>query len=172
MQTIHPLLVHFPVAMISLYAMLEIGSFIPFIKKMNLALTKMILLGVGFGFGALSSLTGEEIEHSFPTMRNLVEMHSAWASITNVIAGILLIVYIGYVIQPWFEKINLPTSIRAFVKNIFMVINWIQRKQWILVIAAIILLGAITITGALGAAIVHGPDVDPVVKYIYTLFVR
>jgi TctA family transporter len=132
----------------------------------------MIVLGVGFGFGALSSLTGEKIEHSFSTMRNLVEMHSTWASITNVIAGILLVVYIGYLIQPLFEKINLPTSIRAFVKNIFMVINWIQRKQWILVIMAIILLGAIAITGALGAAIVHGPEVDPVVKYIYTLFVR
>lgn len=36
--------------------------------------------------------------------------------------------------------------------------------------AAALGLVAITITGGLGASIVYGPDVDPVVHFIYSLF--
>jgi len=39
----------------------------------------------------------------------------------------------------------------------------------LLAIPALIGLAAIVVTGALGAAIVYGPDIDPFVKIIYSL---
>lgn len=65
MQTIHPLLVHFPVAMLSLYGVLEIISSFPIIKKFDTTLTKLILVIVGTLGGMLASVSGEAIEHSF-----------------------------------------------------------------------------------------------------------
>ncbi len=173
MQTIHPMLVHFPVAMVSLYAILEIGSVIPFIRKLELDITKAILLGVGFVFGILSSQTGEMLEHSFRGIHDLVEAHATWASITNIIAGILFVIYVRYLLKPWCTKISASSpSFAKFAEKISSIITQIKEKRWLLIILACCLLAAVTVTGALGAAIVHGQDVDPVVNFIYKLFIK
>jgi uncharacterized membrane protein len=166
------MLVHFPVAMVSLYAILEIGSVIPFIRKLELDITKAILLGVGFVFGMLSSQTGEMLEHNFSGIRNLVNAHSTGAFITNLLAGILCIIYFLYLLKPWYQKISTSPSFVKFAEKISSLITQIKEKRWLLIILACCLLAAVTVTGALGAAIVHGQDVDPVVNFIYTLFVK
>lgn len=97
MQTIHPLLVHFPVAMLSLYGILEIISGLPIIRKFDLTLTKLVLVIIGTLGGMLASASGETIEHSFKGLHNLVEMHGTWATLTNflgiIIAALLLVSY-------------------------------------------------------------------------------
>jgi uncharacterized membrane protein len=75
-------------------------------------------------------------------------------------------------LKPWYQKISTSPSFVKFAEKISSLITQIKEKRWLLIILACCLLAAVTVTGALGAAIVHGQDVDPVVNFIYTLFVK
>lgn len=59
------------------------------------------------------------------------------------------------------------------VKKIWIAIKkhtgYVLRSPFLPFLALIGLI-AITMTGALGGAIVYGPNVDPVVKFVYSLF--
>lgn len=167
MQTIHPLLVHFPVAMLSLYGILEITSGFPIIRKFDLRITKLILATVGTLGGILASLSGEAIEHSFSGLHNLVEMHSTWATLTNFL-GIVTVVLL---VISYFTPTLLQKFSSGFITQIINFINSITRHRWIIVLLALCIIISITVTGALGAVIVHGPQVDPVVNAIYTLLI-
>lgn len=169
MQTIHPLLVHFPVAMLSLYAVVEIVSRIPFFKRFDFALTKTILITVGFIGGILASSSGEAIEHNFKGIRDLVEMHSTFATATNIFAGIIFVVYTKTTFGPLIIEKLKPGTLQTLSTKSVQFWNKIQNNPWIMLFLALLVASTVTITGALGAVIVHGPDVDPVVKIIYTL---
>lgn len=64
-MNLHPIIVHFPIACLVLYSLIELGSlFSPRIRK-NLEITKYFLLIIGIlgTFGALQS--GEIAQQSF-----------------------------------------------------------------------------------------------------------
>lgn len=165
MQTIHPLLVHFPVAMLSLYGILEIISGLPIIRKFDLTLTKLVLVIIGTLGGMLASASGEAIEHSFSGLHNLVEMHSTWATLTNflgiIIAALLLVSY--------FSSSVISRYPGGAIARITGIITRLAQTRALMVILALYVVISITVTGALGAVIVHGPQVDPVVNFIYTI---
>jgi hypothetical protein len=76
----------------------------------------------------------------------------------------------------WFKRtavysraINQP-FLKKFLKILDGITGIIHRPP-VLVGLSILGLAAITVTGALGASIVYGPNIDPFVHYIYRLFV-
>jgi uncharacterized membrane protein len=164
MQTIHPLLVHFPVAMLSLYGILEIISGFPIIRKFDLTITKLVLVIIGTLGGMLASVSGEAIEHSFSGLHNLVEMHSTWATLTNflgiIITALLLVSY--------FSSFIVSRYADGTIARITGIITRLAQTRALMVILGLCVIISITVTGALGAVIVHGPQVDPVVNFIYT----
>lgn len=168
---IHPLFVHFPIAFMTIYALVELIRF----KKINSQpywfYVKIVLLVVGV-LGAFVALqTGELAEDEYRAVHQLVETHSFFATFSTVVFGILA----GLYIVTWLKECK--SFISLFQKNgirqLWQLLNIIQRvfyRPWFLVLGALMGLGAITITGALGGAIVYGPDVDPIVSWIYHLF--
>src|SRR3954468_21445553 len=103
-MNIHPMFVHFPVALFLVYALLEICRFTFITNKPYYFYTKgiIVVLGAVSAFAAL--LTGEPAEHAYkgPLSRleahKIIELHSTIAGLTTVVFVIIALLYvIGYV---------------------------------------------------------------------------
>ena len=172
-MNIHPLFVHFPIALLTLYALLEIAScFFPQDwKKTDTVLhIKMFLVIVG-GLSLLPTLLTGGISGDLRGGGSLIEMHETFAQITTVIFGLLAG---GYTL--WlFDSLGWSKSLSE--KHVFFEKIFLYGRKLVDIIMhmpvriALALLGivAITVTGGLGASIAYSPDVDPVVHFIYNL---
>lgn len=200
-MNIHPIFVHFPIALLTIYALLEV--FIPIkiaaykaFKWENFWAYKLLinpiwqaikafLVIVGTLIGLLTLETGEMAEELvrstasdprvFGTsqMGQLIEMHSTFAGVSIGIFAALAVGYIAYFIEKKSAAAESSEAIHKFMQKFGGVVTLIRKivlNPWVAAILALVGLVAITITGALGGAIVYGPDVDPAVKMIYGWF--
>lgn len=170
-MNVHPLLVHFPVALLSLYAVLEIIKIKP-LKTREATYTKALLVIVGTISACIAATAGEAIENMFQgtDIHQVVEMHSTFAGATEFIFTLLAI---GYVIWAVKQQTRLYTYLKKLLGKfwkIFDLYESIITKTWIQIILSLAGLITLFITGALGAVIVYGPDIDPFVTIIYKLF--
>jgi uncharacterized membrane protein len=174
-MNLHPIFVHFPIALLTIYALLEV--FIPLkvkvFKVCKWQNTKLYALLVNpiwkhikaflVIFGAVTViptlLTGEVAEHKYVGESNpqvffqsdlgkLIEAHGSAATVSVIIFSILALMYLA----SYFEK----------TQKLF-------SSTYVRMVLSIVGLLCITITGALGGAISHGPDTDPVVTFVYNL---
>lgn len=171
MGSLHPAIVHIPIGLLFLYSLVEIALlFIPKYRT-KLEAGKYLMLMVGTFGGFLALQTGDALEDLYAGVA-LVDMHALFAASTMwvyaILAGAFTIVYL----EKW------PPIARVFERSsfftlvwhrLFLIIHYIVRQP-LLVLFAIAGLGLLTITGALGGAITHGPDADPFVRFIYSLF--
>lgn len=170
-MNIHPILVHFPIALMTIYAIAEL---IRFQKVKDLAYwfyIKAFLLIAGTLTSFLALSTGETAEHlSNRSLRPLIEIHSNFAGASVWIFGILSAVYLIALINK--SSFNQKLIDSSFGKIWNIKVNIANRilNSYLPIILALAGLIAITITGALGGAIVYGPEVDPIVNFIYNLF--
>lgn len=164
-MNIHPLFVHFPIGILVLYTAFEILRFGFITKRPAYFEMKAMLVIIGTITAYLTSFTGEMAEELLsttdPAKMPLVEVHSRYAGATVVIFSLLAGAYIIALCK--------QNHRFAFITRI----SFIQKPaRLILKIAPLLAtlgLLTITITGALGAALVYGPQVEPVVTFIYTL---
>ncbi len=173
-MNIHPIFTHFPLALFTVYAILEIARF-PMIQKLPYLFNiKGFLVISGTLFSFITLKTGELAEDAFSTpnvsTRSLIETHSTLANISIYIFLAISIIYFF----KWIDLSPLDTYvIKSPFGKIWIAIKkhtgYILRSQCLPLLALIGLI-AITMTGALGGAIVYGPNVDPVVKFVYNLF--
>lgn len=175
-MNIHPFFVHFPIALLAVYSLLEIGGYLfPIIRRQSwLFSVKAFLLftGVLTAFAALATgeIAEELIEGSARSY--ILEVHSPFAAATTLLYVILAAAYLVRI----FDTTGWGSRIAG--TNRFMVWSWNFKKRfwgfimnsWLLPAIALLALVGMTITGALGAAIVYGPDIDPLVSFIYHLF--
>jgi len=171
MLNVHPLVVHFPIALLTLYALIECCRFKVLLKQSWLLPLKTVLLVIGT-LGAFASLqSGEMIEDSFESVfGDLMEVHASFAAASTwVFAALALVYLIAWIVQ---EKIFVPKKSSSLQTpwSIVKAISSFVLKPFIIIPLAVIGLVLLTITGALGGAMVHGTDVDPLVKWIYNLF--
>ncbi len=167
---LHPILVHFPIALLTLYAVLEILPLSRWYRKLpwQALLTVLVICGE---LGALAALiAGEYAEEKIidPAMRNIVEVHSTFAYATAIIFGLLAVLRL----RTWIRTEHSDFLSAGYPKVVVasdLVSNLLLSAPFriMLVLAG---LAAVTITGALGASMVYGPDIDPFVKFIYGLF--
>lgn len=161
-MNIHPLFVHFPIALLTVYAALEIVRLPVLTRQSWYRPVKAVLLFAGFLGGMVSLQTGEIAEEAFhgtSTMR-VVEVHSLFANITMWIYGILSASYL----LRWISDAK-PGFLAPLMK-----LERLLFSVPVLVLGAIAGLCALTVTGALGGALVYGPNADPIVSVIYHLF--
>ncbi len=169
MSNIHPLLVHFPIAFLVLYAFLEIISFKRVRSIFWIFYTKAVLVIAGFTGGLIAASSGEAIEDLFPQFHNLIEVHSFWAGATNVIFGIIAVVYlIVWLHKSDIIKLPLESALGKIWRFKIMLAEKILFMRPLMVLLALAGIVAVTITGALGASIVYGPEIDPIVNFIYS----
>src|SRR3989339_487836 len=173
----HPIIVHFPVALLTLYAILEIFNLKILTRQIFYGRLKGTLVILG-SLGPLAALPTGKTAAEFQigplksgSFVNLIQTHALWATIAAWIFSLLAAAYlIGWL------KEKLP-PIKGFgpLEKFIALIFWLPRlilKTPLKYLLALLGLVSITITGALGGALVYGPNVDPLVKIIYRLLIK
>jgi len=175
---LHPAVVHFPIALLTLYAVCELV----WVKRLRQNISWFwFKFGLLF-FGALASIvtfqTGRMAEQVLGSSR-LVELHSTFAFVTVLFFCILAFLYLVDAIIRGVFPTSVNLKITALIAeyrlvgwfwNVVLMIKDFVMDYGLLWLFALIGLALVTITGALGGAVAFGPNVDPMVKFIYGLF--
>ncbi len=168
-MNIHPILVHFPIGLLTLYAFLELFRFNMLTNKTYWFYLKASLVIIGFLSSIATFFSGDAIEdlfRGFPDQMHLVSVHSNFAFATCVLFGIISLSYL----TQWIAKEGISFN-QTFWKYLVRVTHQFLQGPAV-VLLALAGLFCVTVTGALGGALVYGSDIDPVVSFIYKLFIK
>jgi uncharacterized membrane protein len=165
-MNIHPALVHFPIAFLSIYVILEVLPKRLQERQRWIYSTKMFLLLVGT-IGAQFALMSGGSAELLRGKSMLIEKHSFFA---NTSFYIFLLLTIAYILETSFVM-KLGTRLPAWVNSIFRIYLKIFSRP-VRVILALIGFVTISITGALGGAIAYGPLNDPFTRMVYSIFFK
>lgn len=167
-MTIHPLLVHFPIAFFTAYALFELISLGKIKKQPFWFYIKAILIILGVLGAGGAIITGNIIEDQFLDKARLVELHS---TINKLATAVFFIVAFSYAIE-FLRRSNFKISFLGIFWNWSLKFEKIVLETPVSKLLALIGLILIIIGGALGGAIAYGPDFDPFTHFIYSLFFR
>lgn len=176
---LHPIIVHTPVALLTLFALCEILTIIPSVRRSkSFFWIRAFLLGVGFLATFAATASGDNAWHMNRATVNpyLVHTHEEYAGMTQIAFGILSAIYL---LEIFAQDIFRPeTRLGAWVlkwraTRIGMIKarlgTWFMRNVWVTILGSLVGLTLVTITGALGGAVVYGPQAkDPVIPWIVT----
>jgi uncharacterized membrane protein len=155
---IHPIFVHFPIALLFVYSLIKILPLKRWVPSIAWKDIEQLLLLIGV-FGAFAGLaTGETAEHLVRPNHQLVEMHSTFAALSTWIYGLLLAGEALDMGIPWIsKKVQFPTLLGLLTR-----IKHILTNPFVTITLAIVGLIAISITGMLGGIITYGVAADPI----------
>ncbi len=154
---IHPILVHFPIALLFIYSIIKIiplKRWFPRIAWRDVERV-LLLIGVIGAFAALS--TGEIAEHFAIRNHKLVEMHAAFAATATWMYGLLLA---GEIVL----ELNKTTFIlrkNNLIATTLRVVEKVLCNRVLYILLAIVGLCTLAITGLLGGVITYGVNADP-----------
>jgi uncharacterized membrane protein len=171
MVNIHPILVHFPIALLTFYCVLEIVPLMKWYPKVAWSDVKALLVCFG-GLGILGALlTGGLAEDSnlARASEHVLAIHKFFAATSAAVFGIIALAYLIWWI---FEKHIDPAKPLGRGVKIIKGFSDIILKRWVVILLAILGLGVLTLTGTLGGIIVYGADSDFATKFVYSLFFR
>jgi uncharacterized membrane protein len=162
---IHPLFVHFPIALLFIYSIIKIlplKKVFPSVSWKHIERT-LLFLGVLGAFAALS--TGDIAEHLVHPNRDLVEAHSFFAAMATWTYAILLIGEILSVCMSW---VTLKLKSAAVIKVITLFKNLLTNPALSILLAVIGLI-SISVTGLLGGVMVYSVSADPIAGIVLKL---
>ena len=162
---IHPIFVHFPIALLFLYSTIKIlplRRWLPQIAWKQIKIT-LLFFGILGAFAALS--TGEAAEHLVRPNHDLVEAHSMFASIATWIYATLLLGEILLILMP---KLVIKVKSTQIIKFLNFLKNFITHRVTSTMLAITGLI-SISITGILGGVIVYGTSADPLAGILLKL---
>ena len=169
-MNLHPIIVHFPIACLILYSLIEIGSLSSLRIRKNLETTKYFLLLI-WVIGTFTALQSGEIAQQAFGKSELIHTHEEFGEKSHITYVIIWCFYLAKLI------INKRIFIKYWTKreksHLSWFISFVDSKLSHYIIAWLSIIGVtlLSITGALGGAISHGPDTDPIVKVVYDTFV-
>lgn len=163
----HPITVHFPVALLTVYSLMEIIRLPLFTRQSFWFPTKVIFLVLGTA-GALVSLQTGEIAERLGNLEGdaLVQKHAQFGFITSYFYLLLS----ASAVITWCAKAGQRWCATSWGGLMVRIARFLADSPFTIVLA-IVGLGLITIVGALGGAIVYGPKSrDPIIGLVYGLF--
>ncbi len=153
----HPFIVHFPIALLAVYSILEI--FLVGRKNPDFWNSfKDWILAIGLAGAFLSLLTGSIAEENLLVENNIVEAHEVVAQLTTAIFSFLLVARIS--LRLLSKKPELLENGLGFMRSPILLAN----NRFVLAGLALLGLISLSFTGALGAALVYGPKGDFVIS--------
>ena len=169
-MNIHPIVVHFPIALLTIYALLEIFT----TKKLKDNETWFFIKSTFLFLGTLGAfaglLTGNIAANGIES--ELIETHERWAQISTIIFVFLSLIYASLIKERYFGERVRQILGESFLFTLYkkgIVVAHSLNKRVILILLALLGLIALTVTGALGGTIVRGPDADFITKFIYSI---
>ena len=177
-MNIHPILVHFPVALLTLYAIMEVLRFTKLQSMVGWWYGKAYLAVVGAVAVSAAFASGDESGGRSvldpATHAKVFELHETWAAVTVTIFVVIGFHYLIELLRrnPSVIRFTEKSHLTQQIWNILSRLSRFIGTPMVLVVLALAGLAAITITGGLGGSIVYGADVDPAVSLIYKLMVH
>ncbi len=163
---IHPIIVHFPVAMLFVYSIVEILPLKRWFPRVAWRDIERVLLVVGV-LGAFAALaTGDTAEHLVRPNRALVEAHSTFADIATFIYGALLVGEIAAVVNARNYAYGKDWQ---WVSAIVRLIEKVLCNPVFSGVLALLGFVAISVTGMLGGTIAYGLTADPIAPLLLKL---
>ncbi|MEK7638398.1 MAG: hypothetical protein AAB375_03175 [Patescibacteria group bacterium] len=171
---LHPLVVHFPIAFLSVYSGMELFRFrfvtaAPYWFYMKAFLVIAGSLGAGAAY-----LTGERAEELFQGsgLYELVELHARWAKGTTLVFGAIAAVYF----VAWLTRLERVSRLELALgfshtwpyDALKRLVNWLTTSM-LMVFPALVGMAGILVTGSLGGMLVYGPERDPFARILYDL---
>ena len=170
-MNIHPVLVHFPIALLTFYSIFECFRFRKLIESREWFYIKATFLFLG-GLGALASAaTGDYGKHLYPAARSIIGVHENFAIATIAVFGILALIYMGTFIDYLFGT-SIRQSAYAGAWESIMEVGRPLFTAPLLISMAIVGLVLLLVTGALGGSVVYGVASDPMTQLVNQLFVK
>ena len=174
-MNVHPIIVHFPIAFLSVYSLTELVRLRYITSSVYWFYIKAFLVITGAAGAAAAYLSGEvaqELLSGGGSLQQLIEVHSRWAKGTTILFGSIAVIYA----IAWISRLEMVKHLENYMKlNEQLAYQTAKRavnylvNSFIMIIPALVGLVCVLVTGALGGAIVYGPDADPFVRIIYNL---
>jgi uncharacterized membrane protein len=164
---IHPLIVHFPIALLTFYAALEIIR-VPLLTRRDWWFPlKAAFLFVGFLGGLAALQTGDWASAAYrgSSAAAIVEWHERFAQAALICFGVLAAAHLAEAIAR-IERVR-ATDTRWWATLLL----WERRifRPVVLILLAAVAFGLLLCTGALGGSLVYGTDIDPLAGILYTI---
>lgn len=176
-MNIHGLVVQYPIALLSLYSILELISYAhPGLRRHRPLFTVLATLLFFGALGALAALlTGgfaEDTVSALDARAYILSVHDLFAWTTTVLYLILAGAYLMRVFDHHGWGNYIKGLARPFIRiwNIKKYLTHLILDTPLLPILVLLGFVSLFITNALGAAITYGPNVDPFVSLVYHLF--
>ncbi len=171
MGDLHPALVHLPIGILSLYTLAEMLRWGNFFHSKHWQTSKAFMLIVGVLGSFLAFSSGEALEDLYGASP-LLDAHGAFGAATVAIYGMLAIGYLIWVIDNSRLAAYLSHGLLGRLWHILTLCSGFLRTPVVSVSAALLGFVLLSITGALGGAIVRGREADFLVTIVYDLFVK
>ena len=170
-MNIHPLFVHFPIGILTLYIFFELVRIRLITKQSFYNELKMVLVVFGTISAYLASVTGGLAEELVEEGNNavvsaslmpVVERHSLFAGSMTAVFTLLALSYL-------FEYCKKNFVCASVTKIVFLTRISACVQKFVIPLAVVAAL-LMFVVGGLGATLVYGPDVDPMVSIINGIF--
>ena len=161
----HPLVVHFPIALLFVYSLIQIFPMQKWIPSVSWKHVKNVLLIIGFIGAVVASSLGEIAADLNQPNHDVLELHETFASLVEVFYGIL----VGSTVVQWICAKYTKVLEYRMVSIILMISNFIENR-WISVILSLLGLVALVLTGVFGGVMVYGTSADPLAAPLLQLF--
>lgn len=167
----HVIIVHFPIAFLSIYSIFEFLRFSWLLNKPYWFYIKACLVIIGSGGTVLALLTGDiakELIRGDVLLRSVANVHENFADATTSIFAILAISYLILVLQKenlmgW---VNSKPALNKIWNFLLLLAKFFVETKFVILLALAGLI-CVTITGGLGGAMAFGPQADPLFAPIY-----
>ena len=165
-MNIHPIVVHFPVALLTLWSVIEIIRPSRWLPRVSWPSVSAVLLLVGFVSAFAALLTGDIASEGVRS--GVVETHEHFAQFTVLVYGLFVIDFVLPLVLRMLMR-ALPSGLYDIVMRIARVYERLFQARSLRALLAIVALGSLTITGILGGVMVYGPTTDSLAPIVMSL---
>lgn len=166
----HPLFVHFPIALLTIYAVLEIAR--KWLHGERWDAAREVLVIAGAVLAGITLATGETAKHLFAdrSMRPVIELHATVAVAATWVFAVLAACYL--LASPHYSSqvMRLPAGLQKALAPLSLFAERIVRLPFLAPLLALVGFLLLGLTGALGGILVYGPEFDPVTSAVYHYF--